>query len=89
MAKSIGYLNYTVKRENGVVMSGTVPAVIAFSGSVKNYDLGGIWLSRSGPATEIEISNGSKTVTIYSDRDKTDWLNYLEKLNSGEIIDRR
>ena len=89
MAKSIGYLNYTVKRDGSTVMSGTVPAVIAFSGSVKNYDLGGIWLSHSKPNTEIAVSNGDKTINIYSDRVKTDWLEYVAKINSGEINDRR
>jgi hypothetical protein len=88
MANSIKYLNYTVVRDGETINSGTVPAVIAFTGSIKDYDLGGIWLSRSAPKTEINIGDESKTVIVHSDRNKTEWLSYLEKLNSGEIIDR-
>ncbi len=76
-------------RDGETKSSGTVPAIISFSGSVKDYDLGGIWLSHSAPKTEINISDESKLVTIHSDRTKTEWLSYLEKLNSGEIIDRQ
>lgn len=89
MANSIKYLNYNIIRNDEIVASGTVPAVIAFSGSIKNYDFGGIWLSRTGPLTKIELDNEVKTVVIHSDRVKTAWLEYAEKINSGEVIDHR
>lgn len=89
MAKSVKYLNYNVIRNDEIIASGTVPAVIAFSGSIKNYDLGGIWLSHRGPLTKIELSDEVKTIVIHSDRVKTEWLAYLEKINSGEVTDYR
>lgn len=90
MAKSIKYLDYKVIKDDEIVKSGRVPELLVFSGSHKNFDLGGIWLSRSlDTVTTLEITNGVKTVNSRSDRDKTEWLEYLDKLNSGEVEDHR
>lgn len=80
MGKSIKNLTYNVIRNDSIIQTGSVPAIIAVGGSNKDYDLGGIWLTHTSPeVTTLQLTGDNVNITLHSDSKKDDWLEYRKQ----------
>jgi hypothetical protein len=87
MANSIKYVNYEVKQNNEVVSSGTIPSILAFSGSGEFYNLGGMWLWFTHELqTVLEITDENNTVKHPSSRTPTSYAKYVKE-NYNSTLD--